>query len=178
LSAADKQFHPGPANSYAHQASDNVVVGAQVLDKPDLVEQAFGKKIDFRRYGLTPILVVVENNRKATIDLRAMEVNLVGEDGRHVSTVKPDDIQLMAGRGQRGPQVPVNLPLPKRKGGITSSEISGRAFAAEMVAPGDKASGFFYFNAIAEPGDRLYINGVQEARSGRDITYFEFPLEK
>jgi hypothetical protein len=177
LFGGQKQFHPGPASSYAHQVSDNVVIGASVFDKPDQIEEAFGKKIDFHRYGIVPVLVVIENNRKQTLDLRSIEVNIVGEDGRHASAMKPDDIQFLAGNGQRSNQIPTPIHLPKRKGGITSLEVAERAFTAEMVAPGDSASGFFYFSASPEAGDKLYINGLQEAPSGRDITFFEFPFQ-
>ena len=41
----------------------------------------------------------------------------------------------------------------------------------------DSANGFFYFEARSEPGDKLYVNGMRDARSGQDILYFEFPLE-
>lgn len=178
LLAADKSFHAGPASSYAHQASDNVVAGAQVYDKPELVEEAFGKKVDFTRYGLVPVLVVIENNRKQTVDLRSIEINLVASDGRHAAAVKPEDIQLMGSHGQHPQQVPLPVPIPKRKGAITRPEIVNRAFSADMLAPGDTASGFFYFNAKIESGDKLYISGLQEAPSGRDIMYFEFPLQQ
>jgi hypothetical protein len=47
-----------------------------------------------------------------------------------------------------------------------------------MLPPGDSASGFFYFEARSEPSDKLYVNGMREARSGKEIMYFEFPLEE
>jgi len=51
-----------------------------------------------------------------------------------------------------------------------------RAFAAKMLPPGDSASGFFYFEARPEVGDKIYLNGLRDARSGEEILYFEFPL--
>lgn len=177
LVAAEKQFHPGPADSYAHQTSDDVVIGAQVYGKPEMVEEAFGKKIDFSKYGVTPVLVVIENKRKQSLDLRSIEVTIVADDGRHASAVKPEDIQLMGSNGQHPSQVPSPVHLPKRKPGIARTEIASRAFAAEMLAPGDTASGFFYFDATPEPTDRLYVSGLNEQPSGEEITYFEFPLQ-
>jgi hypothetical protein len=47
-----------------------------------------------------------------------------------------------------------------------------------MIAPGDSASGFFYFKGKPEKGDKIYINGLQEMPSGHDITFFEFPFEE
>jgi hypothetical protein len=178
LVGADKQFHPGPASSYAHQGSDNVMVGARAYDKPDDIEAAFGKKIDFQRYGLTAVLVVIENNRKHTLDLRSMEVNIVAADGKHFPPMKASEVQLLARNGKRPPQVPLSVPLPKKKASITGPEIESHAFITEMLAPNDTASGFFYFNGTVEHGDKLYISGMQETPSGRDITYFEFPFEE
>jgi hypothetical protein len=46
-----------------------------------------------------------------------------------------------------------------------------------MLPPGDSASGFFYFEARPESGDSIYLNGLHEARSGKEIMYFEFPMK-
>jgi hypothetical protein len=45
-----------------------------------------------------------------------------------------------------------------------------------MLPPGDKASGFFYFRAASEPGMRLYVSGIYERPSGKELLYFEIPL--
>ena len=53
-----------------------------------------------------------------------------------------------------------------------------RAFVAKMLPPGDSASGFFYdFEARPESGDSIYLNGLHEGRSGKEIMYFEFPMK-
>jgi hypothetical protein len=51
-----------------------------------------------------------------------------------------------------------------------------RAFAAKMLAPGDSASGFVYFEAHPEAGDKLYVNGLRDARTQQELLYFEFGL--
>jgi hypothetical protein len=68
--------------------------------------------------------------------------------------------------------------LPKRKNPLAAPEITDRAFGAKVIAPGDSASGFFYFEAKPESGDKLYVNGLRDARSGQDLLYFEFTLTK
>ncbi len=47
-----------------------------------------------------------------------------------------------------------------------------------MLPPGDTASGFFYFEAKPESGDSVYVNGLRDARSGKEVMYFEFELKK
>lgn len=174
----DKAFHPGSATSYAHQTSDRITIGAKPFNTEGLTVEAFGKKADLLKYGVLPVLVVIENKRDKALDLRDVEVNLVGADGRHVSAVNPEDIPFLGTDGKHPGMSPVRIPLPKKKNPLNAPEIVTRAFSAKMLPPGDSASGFFYFEARSEAGDKLYMNGLRDARSGHDILYFEFPLEQ
>lgn len=172
----EKTFHPGAAESYAHQTSDKVTIGAKPFNTEDLTSEAFGKKADLLKYGVLPVFVVIENKREKALDLRELEVNLVAADGRHVTAVSPEDIPFLGTDGKHPGMSPVRIPLPKKKNPLNAPEIVTRAFSAKMLPPGDSASGFFYFEARSEAGDRLYMNGLRDARSGQDILYFEFPL--
>ena len=174
----DKTFHPGAALSYAHQTSDQVTIGAKPFNTEELTAEAFGKKADLLKYGVLPVLVVIENKRGEALDLRDVEVNLVGTDGRHVAAVNPEDIPFLGTAGKHPGMSPVRIPLPKKKNPLNAPEIVIRAFSAKMLAPGDSANGFFYFEARSEAGDKLYMNGLRDARSGQEILYFEFPFEK
>jgi hypothetical protein len=173
----DKEFRPGPASDYAHQSAERVTVGAKPYNTEDLTAEAFGKKTDLLRYGVLPVLVIIENKRDKAIDLRDLEISLVATDGRHASAVNPEDIPFLAKRGRKAPPVQTPIPLPKRGNPLNAPSIVMRAFSAKMLPPGDSANGFFYFEARSEPGDKLYLNGMRDARSGQDILYFEFPLE-
>ncbi|MBV9266428.1 MAG: hypothetical protein JO061_09700 [Acidobacteriaceae bacterium] len=176
LAGGDTPFRVGAADTYSHQSSDKVTIGAKPLKSQEDLTAAFGKRADLLRYGVLPVLVVIQNNRSKTLDLRDLEVNLVGQDGRHVSAVNPEDIPFLYKRRQS--QVPISVPLPKRGNPLSSPEIVSRAFSAKMLPAGDSASGFFYFEAMPETGDKLYLNGLHETPSGAEIMYFEFPLER
>jgi hypothetical protein len=173
-------FQPGKATDYSHQSSEQVTVGAKAYQTDELVVQAFGKKTDLLKYGVLPVLVVIENKRQKTLDMKDLEVSLVGADGRHVSAIDPDDIPFLKSQQSHShsPEVPLPLPLPKKKNKLNAPEITARAFAAKMLPPGDSTSGFFYFEAKAEPGDKIYLNGLRDAPAGHDLMYFEFPLEQ
>jgi hypothetical protein len=119
---------------------------------------------------------VVENKGKKTLDLRGMEVNLVAADGRHVGPVAPEDIQFLRKTSPRATVTPVPVPLPRKKNPLSAPELTTRAFAAKILPPGDSASGFFYFEAKPEPGDKVYVNGLRETPNGQDLIYFEFPI--
>jgi hypothetical protein len=176
----DNAFRPGPASGYAHQSADQVTVGAKPYDNEDLTAEAFGKKADLLKYGVLPVLVVIENKREKALDLRDLEVNLVAADGRHVGPMNPEDVPYLAQRGAKRPSAAPRtpIPLPSKKNPLNVPEIVERAFSAKMLPPGDSASGFFYFEAKSETGDQLYLNGLRDARSQQEILYFEFPLNQ
>jgi len=174
--ASDKGFQAAPASDYAHQSSDQVTVGAKPFGSEELTAEAFGKKTDLLKYGVLPVLVVVENKRDKAIDLREIEVSLVASDGRHANSVSPEDVPFLATTGKHPSQTGVRVPLPKKKNPLDTPSIVERAFSAKMLPPGDSANGFFYFEAKPEDGDKIYLNGLRDARSGQEITYFEFPI--
>ena len=176
-SSSDKPFQAGPAKDYAHQSSGEVTVGAKSYDNEQLTTEAFRKKTDLLRYGVLPVLVVIENKREKALDLRDIEVSLVAADGRHAEPVSPENVPFLASHVKPPSVKPYPpIPLPKKKNPLNTPEIVMRAFAAKVVPPGDSASGFFYFEARPEAGDKLYLNGVRDARTQEDIIYFEFPL--
>lgn len=176
--AAEKTFQPGRATDYAHQLSDRVMLGAKSFDTEDLTAEAFGKKADLLKYGIVPVLVVIENQREKSLDLQDIQVSLVAADGRHVDAMNPDDIQFMGGKKKRPSATPYpRLPLPKKGNPLASPEVTERAFSAKMLPPKDSTNGFFFFEAHPEPGDKLYVSGIRDARSGQEIMYFEFPLD-
>src|SRR5690242_15503061 len=146
VSAEEKSFRPGAASDYAHQTSEQVTVGAKSYDTEELTAEAFGKKADLLKYGVLPVLVVIENKREKALDLRDLEVNLVAADGRHVAAINPEDVPYLAQRGAKRPSVTPRtpVPLPSKKNPLNVPEIVERAFSAKMLPPGDSASGFFY----------------------------------
>lgn len=173
----DKGFRAAAASVYPHQQSENVTIGAKPYTSDEDVAAAFGKKIDFARYGVVPVLIVIENKRNKAVDLRDLQTSLVATDGRQAKSVPPEDLPFLAAEGhsrnQTGVKLPVHIP---KKNPLNSPEIAIRAFAAKMLAPGDSASGFVYFEAHSESGDKLYVNGMRDARTQQDLLYFEFPL--
>ena len=174
---SDKAFRVHPAAEYAHQTSGQVTIGAKPYGSEELIAEAFGRKTDLLKYGVLPVLVVVENKGQKTLDLRALEINLVSTDGRHVGPIAPEDIQYLRKTSPRATVTPLPVPLPRKKNPLSAPELTTRAFAAQMLPPGDSASGFFYFEAKPEPGDKLYVNRLRDARNGQEIMYFEFPID-
>ena len=172
----DKGFRAGAPDQYAHQANDGVTIGARRFDTMDATKPVFGKKADLNRYGVLPVLLVIQNDRKQSLDLQNLEVKLEAADSHSIIPLTASEVPFIA--------VPVNQPTmgPKsplsrrHKNPLNVPEITTLAFAAKMLPAGDKASGFFYFRAASEPGMRLYVSGVYERPSGKELLYFEIPL--
>jgi hypothetical protein len=85
-------------------------------------------------------------------------------------------------RGVQRPSVyggPPGLPpiIRGKKNPLNTWEIEGRAFSAQMLPPGQTASGFFYFQVDSQPNASVYINGLLEAKTGKELFYFEVPLQ-
>ena len=45
-----------------------------------------------------------------------------------------------------------------------------------MLPAGQSASGFFYFRTGLQRGATIYLNGLTEAATGKELFYFEIPL--
>jgi hypothetical protein len=182
--AADKdrpKFEMGPAASYiSHQASEKVTIGASVYDTPEKAREAFGKLNPYQ-YGVVPLLVVIQNDSGQTIRVDRIRVDYVAPDGSHVAATPAQDIRYLNGTNQ--PKV-VTVPIPtagprlsRHKNPLDAWEIEGRAFSAKMIPAGQSAGGFFYFQTGHRPGARVYVTGLEEASSRRELLYFEFPLK-
>ena len=179
--AADKdvRFSPAPAASYpAHQTNAQVTVAADPFDTEEKVKTAFGKN-NPNPFGVLPMLVVIQNDSGKAIRAEQMKLEYIGSDRSRVAATPAADVRYL--KGPRRPNVmagPTGVPkVLKRKNPLDSWEIEGRAFAAKMIPPGQSASGFFYFEAKFHPGSRLYLTGLSEADTGKELFYYEIPFE-
>ena len=179
--AADKEgaFKAASAASYPHrQTNDGITVAVDPYSSGEKVKAAFGK-VDPYEYGVLPVLVVIQNDGKEAIRLDQLKVEYVGSKNQRVEATPVKEV-----RYAHGPQRPSVAPGPagrvaikSKKNPLDAWEIEGRAFAAQMLPPGQSASGFFYFQAELQPGATVYISGMREASTGKEIFYFETPLQ-
>lgn len=175
------KFEMAPAGSYlAHQTSEKVTIGASVYDTAEKAHAAFGKLNPYQ-YGVVPLLVVIQNDSGQTIRVDRIRVDYVAPDGSHVDATPAQDIRYL--NPARQPKV-VTGPLPtagprlsRHKNPLDAWEIEGRAFSAKMIPAGESAGGFFYFQTGHRPGARVYVSGLEDASSRRELLYFEFPLK-
>ncbi|HEX5431973.1 MAG TPA: hypothetical protein VFW83_08410 [Bryobacteraceae bacterium] len=178
----DKEaFQPGPATSYpGHQTAQKITIAAIPYTSEEQTKAAFGK-VDPNKYGILPVLVVLQNDtgKALRLDLKA---DFVDSANHNLVSVPPGDVVLLDGSLKDGWKLPApsRLPFPrkKKKGPLNTWQIEGRAFNAHLVPPGDSVHGFFYFETSNQPGAHLYLDGISDAASGKQYFYFEVPLTK
>src|SRR5579859_8088469 len=177
--AADKEPHftPGTAASYpTRQTSDKVTIAAVPYVTAEQTRLAFGK-LDPNRYGILPLLIVVQNDGGQTIRFDSMRVEYVTSDRRHVDATPAKDVPYLSGarepRIENGPIPGAGTHVRKVKNPLANGEIGVRAFSAPVLPPGEQASGFFYFQTSHRLGAKVYITGIKESATGRELLYFE-----
>jgi len=187
ITAAGEKDHPGlsigPASSYAYkQTSEGVTIAAEVFETGEKVKEAFGKHNPYD-YGVLPVLVVIENHGPKAIRLDRMEVQYEMPGHGRVDATPAQDLKYLHPANPGRPQ-PSSIPIPGLPGGISRSkknplsdwEIEGRAFVAKVVPPNETVSGFFYFQTGHRSNSSLYISGLEETGTGKQLLYFEIPL--
>lgn len=181
--AADKEkpkFEVGPASSYpANQKNAEITVAASVVETDEQAKPAFGK-VNPYKYGILPVLVVIQNDSREAIRVDDIRLEYITPDRSRIEPTPAKEIRYLS--GAKKPNVAVG-PIPaggprisRRKNPLDSWEIEGRAFAAKMIPPGESASGFFYFQTGYSRGSKLYVTGMREAASGKELFYFDIPL--
>ena len=179
--AADKEtaFHAPAAASMEHrQTNAPVTVGIEPYVSGDKVKVAFGKLVPYQ-YGVLPILVVVQNDGRQSIRLDKLKAEYVSPNGDRVTATPASDI-----RYARGAQRPTITPGPAgeisrrlKKNPLADSSIEVHALSAPVVLAGNSASGFLYFQTGLQKGATLYLSGITEASTGKELLYFEIPIQ-
>jgi len=178
--AADKHstFEAPAASSLAHkQTAGKVTVAVDPYVEGEKVKTAFGKLVP-NNYGVLPVLVVIQNDSDQPLRLDKMRAEYVSPNGDRVPATPASDVKFL--RGPRKPSMvggPAGKVLNAKKNPLEAWEIEGRAFAAQMVPSGNTASGFLYFQTGLQHGATLYLSGMVEAQTGKELLYFEIPIE-
>jgi hypothetical protein len=69
------------------------------------------------------------------------------------------------------------VKVSKAKSPLSAFEIESRAFVAKIIPPGQSVSGFVYFETdVSSAGASIYISGLENALTGKELYYFEIPL--
>lgn len=182
LYGGDKEappFKPGPAASFENKLTiDKLTIAAEPYITDEQAHTAFGKLNPYE-YGILPVLVVMQNDSDKTLRLDRIKVEYVIPGGERVEATPAADVPYT--RAPKRPNIggsPLPIPHRKPKNPLQKFEIESRAFSAKMLPPGQSAYGFFYFQAGDRSGATLYLTGIYEAGTNRDLFYFEVPASR
>jgi hypothetical protein len=178
--AADKEapFRAAPAASYHHQTNGTITIGADPYASGEKIKTAFGK-LDPYQLGILPVLVVIQNDGKDAIRLNRIKVEYVGPGNQRVEATPAKDVRYLRGPDRPGvASGPLGrVAIKSKKNPLDAWEIEGRSFTAQMLPAGQAASGFFYFQTGLQTGSTVYVSGLTEAGTGKELFYFEVPLQ-
>jgi hypothetical protein len=178
-SAADKPFQPKPAEQYAaKQTSSGVTIGAEVYTTDDQTKAPFGK-LNPWQYNILPVLVVIHNTSPHAIRVGQARFQYELPDGTKIEATPAADVKYSTGPKQPSARVgPLGgVRIGRNKNPLAAPEIEIRALAAKVIPAGDTASGFVYFETgVASAGAQLYITGLSDAVTNKELFFFEFPL--
>ena len=186
--SAKDPFHVRPAAKYsAKQKQGDVILAVKAYRSEKEMKTAFGKAKPYK-FGVLPILVVLDNGSDHALSLKDLKVRFITADREGLEPLTEEDLtyfQPSTRPKERPSYVP---PIPGlgrgglKRGPLAKPEIGQRAFKAPIVPPQSSVSGFFYYRTGREPdpvpGAAVYLSGVRDLTTGRELFYFEIELKK
>jgi hypothetical protein len=178
MAAEKPSFEVKPIDRYTNkQTTDGVTIAAEPFITDEQAKTAFDK-VNPWRYNILPVLVVLRNNTPNAVRLENLHFQYELPDRSKVDAMPAADVKYMQpGKRKVGVGPLGGVRVSQSKGPLNIPEIETRAFSAKMLPAGDTASGFVYFDTeVQSAGASLYITGLQNAVTGKDLYYFEIPL--
>jgi hypothetical protein len=152
-------------------------VAAEAYSTEEQTKLPFGK-LNPNKHGVLPVLLILSNQSDKALRLESMRVEYVTPDRQNIESVPAAEVKYLNSpeRPRTGPS-----PIPglgrSRKNPLDVLEIDSRAFAARILPPGENAHGFIYFHLSHRSGSKIYLTGVQEAATGKELFFIEVPLD-
>lgn len=171
----------------AKQSQGEVTVAVKPYHTEERMKEAFNKA-DPMKYGLFPVLLVVTNGGNAILNLEQMSVRYISARGDGIDDIPAADVVRWNPKGAQPRDKPRYIPSvpgmnrPKvKKGPLAKPEVENSGFDAPVLAPGESAQGFFFYNVTntEDPVSkaRMYISGIKNLATGQDLFYFEIDLQ-
>jgi hypothetical protein len=180
--AVDKdkvKFTPPAIDSLeTKQTGDGVTIAVVPYHTESKASEAFGKLNPYQ-YGVLPVLFIIRNDSKQTLTLTNMRAEYIDKSRDKVEAIPANEVKYARGpkRPNMNPGPIPGIKLGSKKNPLAADEIEGRAFAAKMLPAGESAYGFLYFQTGHRSGSHIYITGIQQAQTGKDLFYFDVPLD-
>lgn len=178
--AKDKgRFVPPAIDSVeTKQTADGITIAAVPYNTESLARTAFGKLNPYE-HGILPVLVLIRNNSKETLSLQSLLAEYIDKSRDRIEATPASDVKYTYGpkRPSMNPSPIPGIRLGGKKNPLAAEEIEIRAWSAKMLPPGESAFGFLYFQTGHRTGSHLYLTGIRQASTKRDLIYFDVPLD-
>lgn len=178
--AADQPtFKAKPVDQYPNkQTTDGVTMAAESFTTDEQAKTAFGK-LNPWRFNILPVLVVIRNDSPNAIRLERVHFEYQLPDHSRMDAMPAQDVKYS--QGPNKPKLSVGplggVRIKQGKSPLNVPEIEIRAFSVKMLPPGETASGFVYFETdTTSAGASLYVTGLDNPATGKELYYFEIPL--
>lgn len=171
-------FKPKPAAEYpSHQTIGKLKIAAVKFESDEETRPPFGK-VNPNEYGVLPVLLILENESDQTLLLDRMRVAFQFP-GSEIAPTPPGDLPYLIApkRPNTGPKVPLPVPMPKKKNPMGGIELQTRAWSAKTLLKGESATGFFYFQARYRTRAKIYITGIREGVTGKELFYVDVAID-
>ena len=173
-------FRPAPASAWPSHQTIGAITFAAVRYESDADTRPLFGKANLNDHGVLPVLLIIENKGDQNLLLDLMHVEFDAAGGIRLEPTPPADLPyLIAPKNPMNrPSLPSPIPLPHKKGNALSEvEIDSRAWGAKNLLPGESTHGFFYFQTEWRRSAYLYISGIREARTQKEIFFAEVPMD-
>ena len=179
---ADFRMTPEDLEKHAQKVtSEQVTMAVTAYIDADRAKPLFGGKANPYEHGILPVLIMVKNEGKETISLQKLFVEFIGATRQKLEAIPAGDVAYLQGPGAPKQS---NNPIPGSTGRIkirkmvfNAQDFIERGFAAKMLPPGEFAYGFVYFQSGVGRGSKILVHGLSRAASGKELFFFELPLE-
>lgn len=184
--AADAVFKAKTADRYAgKQAQGDLIAAVKPFHSEKDQRSAFGKTRPYK-HGVMPLLLVLTNSGQHAYDLKNLKVRFITGGREGLEPVSGEDLAYFNPKGHRPrqrtiPGLPGLSGTRVRKGPLARAAITDREFRAPVLTPESTASGFlYYWTGTDDPlaGASAYISGIVDLTTGRELFYFEIPLDR
>lgn len=180
--AADKDapFRPGSPSSYPScQTVGKLKMVAVKYESDGETKPVFGN-VNPNEKGILPILLIMENTGDDTYMLNNMRVEYQVPGREQLVPIDARDLAYLSGP-VKAPQIGTGIPIPikkKKSSPLGKVEFETRAFAAKTLLKGESANGFFYFQTRHNSKAILYVTGIREGSTGKELFYAELPIDR
>ena len=160
--------------------AEQVSLAATAYVDADRAKPLFGGRANPYDNGILPVLLMIKNEGTETISLQSLLVEFIGATRQKLEAIPPMDVAYIRGASNSrvgSNRIPGGPGIRIKKNVFNAQDFVERSFAVKMLPPGEFAYGFVYFQTGTGHGSKVLIHGLKRAQSGKQLFFFELPLD-